>query len=119
VAGFLTWLQLSDIGRAVAGGGDLSAYDLISSATGPLSMLLLVEASMVKSCMSAAGGGIIGRCWNSFVAAIFLTALSNLGIWLDGHGLLPPAPGTMTCFIAFLAATGYALGPAWQIVAVQ
>jgi hypothetical protein len=69
--------------------------------------------------LSAAGGGMIARCWNSYAAAIFLTALGNLGLWLDGHGLLNAAPATISCFLCYLAATAYALGPAWQIEAIQ
>jgi hypothetical protein len=115
IAGVLTCLQISDL----MAGGEVALYDVISTATGPLLILLLAEASLVRNCMSAMGGGMIARCWNSFAAAIFLTALSNLGMWLDGHGLLSAAPATLSCFLCYLAATAYALGPAWQIEAIQ
>jgi len=119
VAGFLTYLQLSDLVATFQAGNELTLYDLMSAATGPLLILLLVEARMVRSCMSAAGGGLIAKCWTSIAVAIWLTAASNVGIWLDAHGLLPPAPATLSCFLGYLAATAYALGPAWQIEAIQ
>ena len=56
---------------------------------------------------------------SSSSAAIFLTALSSLGFWLDGHGMLDAAPATISCFVGYLAAAAYALGPAWQIEAIR
>jgi hypothetical protein len=119
VAGLVTYLQLSDLASLALSGSDPALYDLMAASTGPLYILLLVEASLVKSCMSAAGGGMIAKCWNSFAAAIFLSALSSLGMWLDSHGLLAAQPATISCFLGFFAATAYAVGPAWQIVAIQ
>jgi hypothetical protein len=115
----LAYLQISELVAATRAGSELTLYDLISAATGPLLILLLAEASLVRSCMSVAGGGMIARCWSSFAAAIFLAALSNLGLWLDAHSLLSAAPATMSRFVCYLAATAYALGPAWQIEAIQ
>jgi hypothetical protein len=119
IAGLLAYLQISGLVAATRAGNELTLYDLISAATGPLLILLLAEASLVRSCMSVAGGGMIARCWSSFAAAVFLAALSNLGLWLDAHGLLSAAPATMSRFVSYLAATAYALGPAWQIEAIQ
>jgi hypothetical protein len=115
IAGVLTCLQISDL----SAGGGATLYDVVSASTGPLLIVLLAEASLVRNCMSAVSGGMIARCWNSFAAAIFLTALSSMGLWLDSHGLLSTAPATMSCFLCYLAAAAYALGPAWQIEAIQ
>ena len=119
VAGVFAYLQISSLVESVRAGGELTLFDLLSVSTGPLLFLLAAEASLVRRCMACVDGGMIARCWNAFAAAIFLTGLGSLGLWLDGQGMLPAAPATMCRFLCYLASTAYALGPAWQIEAIQ
>jgi hypothetical protein len=98
------WLEISRL----AGN---SAYHILLASRGPLLVLLLLEAAIIRRYMIALSGGMIAKCWNSFAAAIFLAALVNLGQWL------PLAEATW--YVGLLSATASAVGPAWQIEAVQ
>src|SRR6202043_3817551 len=92
---------------------------ILAASNGPLLVVLLFEAMLVKRFMSALGGGMITKCWTSITAAIFLTTLGNVGLWAAVDGLLQmPLLGT-TWYIWLLSATAYALGPSWQIEAIQ
>ena len=98
------WLEM----QRMTGG---SAYEILLATRGPLLVLLLVQAAIIRRYMAALSGGMIAKCWNSFAAAIFLAAVANLGQWL------PFAEPTW--YIWLLSSTALALGPAWQIEAVQ
>jgi hypothetical protein len=119
ITALYTYVRAADLAGAVQGGGDVSFYDVIVNSTGPLQLVLLVQSAMVRSRMSSAGGGLIARCWNSLAAAISLSVLGNLAGWMDSQGLLPAGLATVSCFLAYLAATAYVLAPAWQIEAIQ
>ena len=86
---------------------EASAYNLLLAGRGPLLLVLLLEATLIRRYMAAVGAGLIAKCWSSFTAAIFLAALGSL-----------PLAGVGWC-ISLLSATAFALGPAWQLEAVQ
>jgi len=111
--------RIADVVHGVRAGHALAAYDLLEASSGPLLVLLLIEAILVKRFMSALGDGMITKCWTLITAAVFLTALANMGLWASADGILPQPLAAITWYIRFLAATAYALGPAWQIEAVQ
>ena len=119
IVGVGTCFEVSSLVTALRTGRVLNTYDLLMAASGPLLILLLIQANLVKSYMATLGGGMIAKCWSSLAAAIFLTSVGNLGWWLDMHGLLPPGIVCLTWFVSFLSATAYALAPAWQIEAIQ
>jgi hypothetical protein len=119
IAGIETYFEISYVVTEYRAGQILTAYDLLMAASGPLLILLLVQANLVKGYMTNLDRGMIAKCWSSFTAAIFLTSLGNLGMWLDAHGQLPTGIVCITWFIAFLSATAYTLAPAWQIEAIQ
>jgi hypothetical protein len=119
IAGILTYLQISTLVAASRAGNVPGIYDLMCASSGPLLIILMLQATLVRNCMSVLNGGMIARCWSSFAVAILLTALSNLGLTLNSMGMLSAAPATISRFICYLAAMAYALGPAWQIEAIQ
>jgi hypothetical protein len=97
----------------------LTAYDFLIASGGPLLVLLLFQATVIRRYMVTLSGGMIGKCWNSFAASIFLGALGNLGLWIASFGHIPVPFAETTWYICFLSSTASALGPAWQIEAVQ
>jgi hypothetical protein len=119
VAALEVCFEASFLMQAVRSGRVLTAYDTVMALNGPLLVLLLIEASLVRSYMATLGDGMIAKCWSSFAAAIFLTTLGNLGLWMNLYGLLPQALGSITWYIWFLSAAAFTLGPAWQIEAIQ
>ena len=112
----------SEISLLVTGwraGQGITAYDVLAAATSPLLVILLIEAGFLRRFISVMNGGLIARCWSAFVAAILLTTLGNFCVWMTTYNYLPvPLAGT-SWYIWFLAATAYALGPAWQVEAIQ
>jgi hypothetical protein len=119
IAGVEVWFESSFLIRAFRGGSVPGAYEIIMALNGPLLVLLLIEANLVRSYMSVLGRGLIAKCWGAFAAAIFLTTVGNLGLWMNMNGYLPPELAGITWYIWFLAAAAYTLAPAWQIEAIQ
>jgi hypothetical protein len=119
IAGVGTCFATFPLVAVLRSGEILSTYDLFMAARGPLLIVLLIQASRVKSYMATLGGGLIAKCWSSVAAAIILTSVGNLGWCLDMQGVLLPGMVCVSWFIPFLSATAYALAPAWQIEAIQ
>jgi hypothetical protein len=119
IAGFAAYLQISDLVTAADAGRALSTYDLLLAGNGPLLIVLLIEANLVKRYMGTLYGGMIAKCWSAFAAAIFLSTLGSVGAWLNMHGYLPPEVACVSSSIWFLSATAFTLGAAWQIEAIQ
>jgi len=117
IAGLEVYFELSFLRQA--SGQGLTAYDAVMALNGPLLILLLIEANLVRSYMSKPGGGLIAKCWSTFSAAIFLSTVASLGMWMNVSGYLTPALASITWYVWFLSAAAYALAPAWQIEAIQ
>jgi len=113
------YCEISQLIGGLRAGSGLTAFDVLQASGGPLLVVLLIEAILVKRFMTVLSGGMIAKCWMSITAAIFLTTLRNLGLWAFAEGLLPAQLAGITWYIWFLSATAYALGPAWQIEAIQ
>jgi len=113
------YLEIRHLAGATRAGQVLTTYDVLLVSGGPLLMVLLVQATLIRRFMTALGGGMIAKCWSSFAAAIFLAALGNLGFWLANYGYLPAPLAQTTWYIWLLSSTAFALGPGWQIEAVQ
>jgi hypothetical protein len=85
----------------------------------PLLTLLLIEATLIRRSALKMGRGLIARCWGAFSAAILLTFLGDVGVWLAAHGPVPvPLAGT-AWYLWFLASGAYALAPAYQLEACR
>lgn len=113
------YAEVSSLAAGPRAGSALTAYDVLQVSRAPLLVILVVEAMLVKRCMSALGGGMVAKCWTAITAAVYLMTLANVGQWASASGLLPASLEVATWCIWFLSATAYALGPAWQIEAIQ
>jgi hypothetical protein len=99
-------------------GGPVTMLTGVSWLVDPLVGMLFVEAVLLRRSVVNMGGGLVGRCWGAYTAAIFLTSMGNLGIWAMNSGLLPWQFSYLTSCIWFLASIAYALGPAYQVEAI-
>jgi hypothetical protein len=104
---------------AARAGQDITPYEMLAVSTSPLLVLLLIEAGFVRHFIAVMNGGLIARCWSAFVAAIFLTTLENFAVWMTNYNHVPGSLAATSWYICFLSATAFALGPAWQVEAIQ
>jgi hypothetical protein len=86
--------------------------------TDTLLYVLLCQALLLKRSVSQMGGGLVAACWTSYVFAIFLTALGDLGITLSAYGYIPEPLLPIGWLIWYPAAAAFALGPAFLSEAV-
>lgn len=121
----LDWLLVSGVIAytanflsTVASAQGFDSRIILSWTSDPLLCVLLLEAILIRRSASTMGWGLISRCWLSFTAAIFLTSLGDFGLWAWSKGYLPPALVACSWFVWFLAAAAYALGPAYQLMAM-
>jgi hypothetical protein len=112
-------LEIFHLATEVFGGRLATAYDMLTATSGPLEIILVIEAGLLQCYMRVMGGGLIARCWTMFSFAILLSAGVNLGAWMAESGYLPVWLPWMTWYVRFLSATACALAPAWQIEAIQ
>jgi hypothetical protein len=115
----LDWLLVAvSVGSAVAG----IAQNIITPSSGiltdPLLCCLLLQAIVLRRSIAQMGGGLVAACWTSYVVAIFLTALGDVGIGMAAYSLVPTAWLPITWMIWYPAAAAYAIGPAFLSEAV-
>jgi len=65
------------------------------------------------------GWGLVNRCWGAFVAAILLTCAADIIAWANVYVPLPWQVNVLSWHIWFVAGAAFALGPAYQLQAVQ
>jgi len=94
-------------------------HEAITVITDPLLCLLLAEAILIRRSVLNMGWGLIGLCWSAFTAAIFLTSVGNIGLWLTTNFALPRALEASTWYVWFLVYAAYALAPAYQVEACR
>ena len=85
----------------------------------PLLCLLLAEALLLHRSVRRTGNGLVGRCWRTFSAGIFLILLGNVFSWATSYGYLPWPWSSMGWFVWFPAAASFALAPAYQLEAIR
>ena len=91
----------------------------LSWATDPLLCILLIQVVILRRMVFRMGGGLIARCWTSYVAAILLTTAGNVSQWLVSYQVIPWPYSSLTWFIWYPAAAAYAIGAAYQVEAIQ
>jgi hypothetical protein len=84
----------------------------------PLLCVLLLEAILIVRSAAKMGWGLIPRCWLAFTAGIFLTSLGDMGLWAWAKGYLSPVLVALSWHIWFVAGACFALGPAYQLLAI-
>jgi hypothetical protein len=90
---------------------------VINWANDPLLSVLLLEAVFIRRAVIGMGRSLIAACWGAFVAAVFLTSLGNMGLWVTRHGWLKWPLSSVTWYVWFFASAAFALGPAFQVEA--
>lgn len=100
------------------GGRPMNAGTFISWTSDPLLCVLLSEAILIRRSTANMGFGLISRCWLAFTVAIFLTSLGDVGIWAQSRGYLPYPLVVTSWYIWFLPSAAYAIGPAYQLLAM-
>jgi hypothetical protein len=113
------WFEISGLSATMRNGQAITTYDVLAAADGPLLVVLVIEGNLVKRFMMALGSGLIARCWTSFVAGITMVILGHIGVGLAAHGYMPPALAGTIWYTLFLGPTAMAMGPAWQLEAIQ
>ena len=126
----LDWVLLSLVGLCAlaealtlaseARTGDvLNTYDMLWSASVPMLLLLLAEAILLRRSVARMGGGLIAKCWGSYVLAILLTALGDTALWAAACGWVPSLVSSFTWYFRVLAGAAFAMAPAWQVEAIR
>ncbi len=100
------------------GARPMNAGTFISWTSDPLLCVLLSEAILIRRSTANMGFGLISRCWLAFTVAIFLTSLGDVGIWAQSRGYLPYPLVVTSWYIWFLPSAAYAIGPAYQLLAM-
>ncbi len=80
--------------------------------------ILWTEATILRASMRRMAGGLLGKCWTSYCAAVFFTLVGNMGIWALSYGYITWPHTAFTWYIWYLASAAFALGPAYQARAI-
>lgn len=112
------WFFATIVFASEHGGRSVNAEAVISWASDPLLCVLLFQAILIRRSTANMGFGLISRCWLSFTAAIFLTSLGDISLWAWSRGYLPYPLVVASWFVWFLPSAAYALGPAYQLIAM-
>lgn len=91
--------------------------EAIAWTSDPLLALLLAEAIVIRRAALTMGASYVSWCWGSFAAAIFLTSVGDVGVWLDARGAVTWPWRSLFWYAWPLAEMAWALGPAWQLIA--
>ena len=85
----------------------------------PLLCVLLYFAFFLRRSLAQMGWGFVAKCWGAYVVAILGTSIASMLMWLANFGLLPYPESAIVWYIWPVVFAAYALGPAFQVQAVQ
>ena len=108
-----------DVIAAIRGGKTPDVWEMLGWPVDPLLWLLLLQALMLLRSAGQMGNGRIGLCWKAFSAAIFLTALGDVGLWVFNYGYLPWPWSSVTWYLWLPASAAFARAPAFQLEVVH
>jgi len=112
-------VEYGDVLVALRAGTRFSLSTILGWPVDPLLWLLMGEALLIVRSVQKTGLGWIGRCWAAFSVAIFLTVLGDVGLLATAYDYIPWPLSAVTWFIWMPAAAAFALGPAYQLEAIQ
>jgi hypothetical protein len=107
-------LEAAGVIAALRTGKVFSLRQQINWLNDPLVLVLLMEAILIQRSLLASGWGLVGRCWGSYMLAIALTCVGDLGIWAKAYGYAPWPAEAVGWHIWFVASALFVLGPAYQ-----
>ena len=111
--------EMYQIVAAVQRGKPMSFTDIAAWPVDVFLWLLLGEALLLYRSAAEMGSGYIGRCWKALAAGVFLVSLGVVTMWAANWGYLPWPWSSVVWYIWLPAATAFALGPAYQLEAIQ
>jgi hypothetical protein len=97
----------------------LDAVELISGATDPLLLLLLVVCALLYRSNRRMGAGAISRCWNAFALGIVLVSIGVGARWAVNWGYLPWPYDSLFWYVWLPADAAFALAPVYQLQAMD
>jgi hypothetical protein len=126
----VNWLALAAVGVYIAVeigeiGGVLQRPDPVPVAVmagwpvDPFLWLLLAQAMLLYRSAQQMGPGWITRCWNAIAIAVFLTLLADAVGWAVSWSYLDWQWRALQWCLWPAAAAAFALGPAYQLEAIQ
>ncbi len=95
----------------------LTLLSITNWITDPLLCPLLFQAIFIRRAVTNMGGGLIGKCWGAFTAAIFITSVGEMELWATAYDYLPWPLSSLVWYVWFLASAAYVMGPAYQVEA--
>jgi hypothetical protein len=84
----------------------------------PLLLMLLLVAIVIRRSVSNIGYGILANCWRSYIIAIALTTVGDASLWCSSCSNFP-LWNSLGWYIWLVADASYALGPAFQVAAIE
>ncbi|MCS7316009.1 MAG: hypothetical protein RMI94_09580 [Bryobacterales bacterium] len=121
--GLASFLMVSDtwdgIRWSLAHEVPLDLYRGLGFLVEPLLLVLLFQALTLRRAALTMAGGLIGRCWSAYSAAVLLTVVGCLGQWSVNYGYVPRAVLVPVWYVWFLVSAAFAAGPAYQVEALR
>jgi hypothetical protein len=111
--------EAADLVAAIRAGRHPGFFEAIGWPVDPLLALLLAEALLLFRSTQRMGSGWISSCWRAFSVGIVLILLGDAAIWAAAYGYLPWPWSALEWFVWTPAAGAFALGPAYQLEAIQ
>jgi hypothetical protein len=110
-AGGLAALQLSDAVRL--GSRHSSAAEMASLWTGPLMVLVAIQAVLLRRMLRNVGWRRLARCWTAIAGGSLLTMLGHAGTSVPGSW------SATQWFVWFFAGAAFVLAPTFQLQAAR
>ena len=111
--------EASDLIAALLAGKQPRLGEILLWPVDPILCLLFAEAMLLHRSVQRTGMGLIGRCWRTFSAGIFLILLGDVMIWATAYGYLPWPWSSLEWYVWMPAAAAFALAPAYQLEAIR
>jgi len=108
-----------DLAVAMRQGRRPDAFEAMGWPVDPLLWFLIAESLLILRSVQRTGMGRIGRCWSALVVGVLLTSVGDIVLWATGRGYLPWPWSSVGWFVWLPAACAFALGPAYQLEAIQ
>ena len=100
-------------------GKKINIVEVLSWPVDVMLWALMTEALWLFRSAQSMGGGLTGRTWKAFAAAIFLVILGDIGIWAFNYGYVPWPWTALTWCIWLPATAAFALAPTYQLEAIR
>ncbi len=112
--------ELWDIVQVAAGNGrPVSLAEMASWPVDTILWLLLAEALLLYRSARRMESGWLGLSWKALAVGVFLISLGTVSLWASRWGIIPWPWSAVFWYIWLPAATAFALGPAYQLEAIQ